>query len=224
MRLTESVLTPLPHPSQDLRHSSVMPSPLIDTWEHTKGQVVPMEGTKGQVGTTSGEDKVHRTRLAVEQPHLQQQQRPAKSRIPPPQMSPHEANSIVHRMSSDLMISYAQTSSSLAALLQVHLHDVFDTHVYSNCSPSPIPHISAEFHSNSRRPSAQSWTFAALNRRWTERRPCVPLRASGMQEPLSANGHCHCMPVSRVDIRWMAETGSLLRRRASSSIKLQARK
>lgn len=103
---------------QDLRHSSVMPSPLIDTWEHTKGQVVPMEGTKGQVGTTSGEDKVHRTRLAVEQPHLQQQQRPAKSRIPPPQMSPHEANSIVHRMSSDLMISYAQTSSSLAALLQ----------------------------------------------------------------------------------------------------------
>ncbi len=103
----------------------MLPSPLMDTREEGKGLVPvsngsskqPVFGNVSELNSDGG--KASRMRLAVDQPRQQQLQRLQPPRPSPPQMSPHEAHSIVQRMSSDLMMSYAHTSASLAACMQV---------------------------------------------------------------------------------------------------------
>lgn len=115
----------------------------MDTREECKGPAPVSNGS-------SDGGKASRMRLAVDQPRQQQLLRPQPPRPSPPHMSPQEAHSIVQRMSSDLTMSYAQTSASLAACMQVpnprHYVHVMTCvcramqHGIGDHSPTPPPH------------------------------------------------------------------------------------
>jgi len=119
----------IPHAAlwQGLRHSSVVPSPLVDTWAESfsKGQVganghVPVDRkVGGEKGVSFRFDQGKQQQPQQQQPQQRQQRQQQHHHPPIPQMSRAEAHTIAQNMSRDLMMSHAHTSASLAAQLQV---------------------------------------------------------------------------------------------------------
>jgi hypothetical protein len=92
-----------------------MPSPLMDTW--AESATTSGMGVKELVTTSGGTNKA--TRLNYTPGQQQLQQRPPRAFVP--KISEHEAHALVENMSSDLMMSHALSSASVAAASQVLL-------------------------------------------------------------------------------------------------------
>ena len=108
------------HYAQGMRHSSALPSPLMNTWlrsDNSKEQAPLFSGT-----SSSKTHKGSQLHLSPEQPQPPLAQRPSRAVIP--KMSPPEAHAIVQNMTRELMLSHARDGSSVAATLQVMKCDV----------------------------------------------------------------------------------------------------
>ena len=108
------------HCAQGMRHSSALPSPLMNTWlrsDNSKEQAPLFSGT-----SSSKTHKGSQLHLSPEQPQPPLAQRPSRAVIP--KMSTPEAHAIVQNMTRELMLSHARDGSSVAATLQVVKCDV----------------------------------------------------------------------------------------------------
>jgi hypothetical protein len=195
-------------------HSSVVPAPLIDTWAASASATQLQDREQPETERAGG--KGLRLHVSLEQQKQQQQeQRRAHFKPSATRMPKHEADSISQNMSTELMLSYAATSRSLAASRQVCavLCVAFaNASSSSSLCASPLHLRRTALLSTSRVP-----------KQTLPLKPACVTEENGTQVRLNFPARCRCTPANQADRLWGAADERRRQRRPSRSIRRRAR-
>lgn len=193
-------------------HSSVVPAPLIDTWAASAAATQLQDREQPETERVGG--KGLRLHVSLEQQQQQKEQRRAHFKPSATRMPKHEADSISQNMSTELMMSYAATSRSLAASRQVCVAlcvAVANASSSSSLCASPLHLRRTALLSTSRVP-----------KQTLPLKPACVMEENGTQVPLNSPARCRCTPANQADRLWGAADEWRRQRRPSRSIRRRA--